>query len=71
VGSTNGQAGPRGPSSGAPDFNAIAETLGVDADLLVQTLKDAGGRDADLSDVARKFGITVDALQSAMPSPGR
>lgn len=68
IGSTNGQGGPGG---GAPDFEAIAETLGVDADLLRQTLEEAGGRDADLNEVASTLGITADALQSAMPAPGR
>lgn len=68
IGSTNGQGGPGG---GAPDFDAIAETLGVDAGLLRQTLEDAGGRNADLSKVATTLGITIDALQNAMPAPGR
>lgn len=71
LGSTNGQGGPDGPGGGAPDFDAIAETLGVDANLLRQTLEDAGGRNADLNDVASTLGITVDVLQSAMPGPGR
>ncbi|HDZ81341.1 MAG TPA: YHYH protein [Roseobacter sp.] len=71
LGSTNGQGGPGGPGGGAPDFDAIAETLGVDADLLRQTLENAGGRNADLNEVASTLDVTFDALQSAMLGPDR
>ncbi len=67
LGSANGGGGP----GGEPDFDAIAETLGVDADLLRQALQDAGGPDADLNAVADQLGVSVDALQAALPGPGR
>ncbi|MCG3267297.1 YHYH protein [Yoonia sp. I 8.24] len=66
-----GGIGSANVGGGAPDFDAIAETLGVDADLLRQTMEDAGGRDADLNAVADLLGISVDDLQSALPGPNR
>ena len=69
LGSANGRGGPGGPGGGAPDFDAIAKKLGVDAKLLAETLKDAGGRNADLNVVAEKLNISVDVLQKAIPNP--
>lgn len=64
-----GPGGPGGP--GGPDFDAIAKTLGVDADRLKQTLEEAGGPNADLNAVADKLDVSVDALQAALPKPRR
>lgn len=67
-----GPGGARGPGRpGGPDFAAVAKTLGVDADLLRRTLIEAGGPRADLNEVAGKLGVTVGALQAALPRPGR
>jgi hypothetical protein len=63
LGSSNGGGGP----GAGPDVDAIAETLGVDADLLTQAIEDAGGRNADLNAVAEQLGVSVDDLQAAMP----
>jgi len=80
IGSASAPGGPGGPGGpgpggaggpGGPDFDAVAKTLGVDADLLRRTLIEAGGPRADLSEVAGKLGVTVDALQAALPRPGR
>ncbi len=70
IGAANGGGGPGGPG-GAPDFDAIAETLGVDGEMLRQAMADAGGRNADLNAVAAQLGVSVEALQAALPSPNR
>ncbi|WP_424931269.1 YHYH protein [Amaricoccus macauensis] len=71
IGSANGPggAGHGGPDGGAPDFDAIANTLGVDAGLLRQTLEEAGGPDADLDEVASRLGVSLEALRDALPGP--
>lgn len=70
LGSDNGRGGPgAGGPGGTPDFKSIAEILGVDAEVLQKTLRDAGGRDANLDEVAGQLGIDVDALRNAMPAP--
>ena len=67
LGSANGGGGP----GAGPDFDAIADNLGVDADLLRQAMENAGGRNADLNAVADQLGVSVDELQAAMPGPNR
>lgn len=52
-----------------PNFDATAETLGISVETLMQTLNDAGGRTADLAEVAEILGVDEDALRAAMPSP--
>ncbi|MEP2735972.1 MAG: YHYH protein [Erythrobacter sp.] len=72
IGSANRSGGPDGgggPDGQAPDFDAMAETLDVDADLLKETLQDAGGPNADLDEVAAKLGISADDLRAALPGP--
>jgi hypothetical protein len=49
----------------------MAEELGVDPDLLLQTLMDAGGPNADLNQVAEALDVSVDALREALPGPAR
>ena len=75
IGAVNGRGGPGsggGPGGGGPpDLDAIADTLGVDAGQLRQALENARGRDADLSEVARQLGVSVEALQVAFPGPRR
>jgi hypothetical protein len=56
---------------GPPDMTAIAQTLGVDADVFLQTLDAAGGRDADLAAVAVTLGVSEDDLRAAMPGGDR
>ena len=68
AGSNNLDGGPGGPG---PDFGAMAEELGVDPDLLLQTLMDAGGPNADLNQVAEALDVSVDALREALPGPAR
>ncbi|WP_168797727.1 YHYH protein [Aliishimia ponticola] len=63
-------SGPGGGPRGGPDFDKVAETLGVDADLLEQTLQDAGGPRADLDAVAKTLGVPVGDLKAALPGPG-
>ncbi|QPM92317.1 YHYH protein [Pseudooceanicola algae] len=70
IGAANAGGGPGGPG-GAPDFDAIAEALGVEPAQLEQAMQDAGGRNADLNAVAEQLGVSVDALQAAMPGPGQ
>ncbi|KAF0675955.1 YHYH protein [Profundibacterium mesophilum] len=67
LGSANGGGGP----GAGPDFGAMAETLGVDPALLRQAMEEAGGRNADLRVVADRLGVAVEALQAALPGPGR
>lgn len=50
-----------------PGFDEAAETLGVDAHVLFEALRGAGGPNADLSAVAQSLGIDVDALRAALP----
>ncbi|MFC5583808.1 YHYH protein [Nitratireductor kimnyeongensis] len=73
IGSVNGPGGGGGPGGpgGAPDFGTIAETLGVDADLLRKAMENAGGRNADLAAVAKELGVSLEALQAALPGPRR
>ena len=68
IGSANASGGPGGPGRG-PDFDAIAETLNVNAETLRQAMEDAGGRGADLAKVAEALGVDEDALRAAMPAP--
>ena len=68
IGSANAGGGPGGPGGG-PDFDAMAETLNVDAETLKQAMEDAGGRGADLAKVAEALGVDEDALRAAMPAP--
>lgn len=66
-----GSAKGGGGAGGAPDVDTIAETHGVDAGLLRQVIEDAGGRNADLTALADKFGVSLDALEAVMPGPNR
>jgi hypothetical protein len=56
-----------GPSEGRPDFSAAAKTLGIEASTLQAAIQAEGGRDADLTKVAERLNVSVDALQAAMP----
>ncbi|MBU2957857.1 YHYH protein [Paracoccus sp. 1_MG-2023] len=69
IGSASGNGG-HGGHGGQPDFDPIARTLGVDADLLRETLDAAGGPTADMNAVAETLSVTPDALEAAMPRPG-
>lgn len=61
-----GQGGPGG-QGGRPDFAAMAETLGVDEQLLARTLEEAGGPNADLAEVAQTLGVDETTLRAALP----
>jgi len=60
-----GSAG--GDRGGPPDMTQAAATLGIDADMLVQTLEAAGGPGADLAAVAQTLGVSEDDLRAVMP----
>lgn len=51
---------------GGPDFSAIAETLGVSEEALVEAL---GSPPPDFAAAAEKLGISEEALVEAMPEP--
>ncbi|MEL6570861.1 MAG: YHYH protein [Pseudomonadota bacterium] len=70
IGSGNGNGGPGG-NAGPPNFDAAAETLGVDVELLRQAMEEAGGRNADLDAVAARLGVSADALRAALPRPNQ
>ena len=57
-----GASGPGGP----PDFSAAAEALGVDVSQLEDALQAEGGQAADLAKVAKRLGVSLDALQAAI-----
>jgi YHYH protein len=57
-----------GPPGDPPDFAAIAETLGVSEQDLMQAL---GPPPPDFEAAAKKLGISVDKLRSVMPPPPR
>ncbi len=44
-----------------------AKKLGISEQLLLKTMQDAGGPNADLSVVAKKLNVTQDELKSALP----
>ncbi|MEL0647923.1 YHYH protein [Pseudoalteromonas agarivorans] len=50
-----------------PDFSQAAKKLGISEQLLLKTMQDAGGPNADLSVVAKKLNVTQDELKSALP----
>lgn len=62
---------PDGDAPGAmpPGFDAAAETLGVTGEALMQAINDAGGREANLADVAATLGVDEGALRNALPTP--
>ena len=64
---------PRGDTQGGnrvpPGFDATAATFGVTTDALMQAMNDAGGREADLSNVAASLGVDETALRDALPAP--
>jgi hypothetical protein len=77
-GGLGGQPGPGGPggqqgaggAGGPPHLAQAAKQLGVKQDLLEQTLRDAGGPQANLAAVAKTLGVSESALRQALPSPG-
>ncbi|MBU2991848.1 YHYH protein [Octadecabacter sp. 1_MG-2023] len=65
IGAAGGPGG--GQGGGRPDFEAIASDLGIDAQLLMQTMQDAGGPNADLAAVAANLGVDEADLRAALP----
>lgn len=55
-----------GPGGMPPGFEEAAVTLGVTPDALLEAMDAAGGRNADLSVVATRLGLTEDALRAAI-----
>jgi len=49
-------------------FEQAAQTLGVSSEDLRNAMRDAGGRDADMSVVAQKLGVSEEALRAALPT---
>jgi len=60
-----------GPPGMGPDLDAAAVKLGVSAELLGQSLHDAGGPNADLTVVAKALGVSEEKLRAALPPPVR
>ena len=67
-GGQRGQRGDRGQRAKTPGFDQAAETLGVSSDDLLTAMREAGGRNADLSVVAQKLGVSEEALRAALPA---
>lgn len=63
-----GERGERGQRGTPPGFDKAAETLGVSSDDLFAAMREAGGRNADLSAVAQKLGVSEEALRAALPT---
>ena len=57
-----------GPGGLPPGFDQAAEALGVSVDALSGAMEAAGGRDADLAEVAASLGVDEDALRAALPA---
>ncbi|WP_370399249.1 YHYH protein [Sulfitobacter sp. JB4-11] len=61
-----------GPGGMPPGFDTAADTLGITAEALLEAMTAAGGRDADLAEVAASLGIQESALRDALPlAPGQ
>ncbi len=59
-----------GPGGGdGPDFSEAATKLGISAEKLISTMQQAGGRDADLAEVAKMLEVNEEALRAALPTP--
>lgn len=50
-------------------FVEAGEALDIDPNVLFRTMTEAGGRRADLADVAARLGVSESALREALPSP--
>ena len=50
-----------------PGFDLAAEKLGVSTEELFSAMEAAGGRNANLTEVAKSLGVSEDALKSALP----
>lgn len=61
------RAGGPGPNETPPGFEEAASSLGVSAEALMNAMRDAGGRNADLSKVASQLGVDEIALRDAIP----
>ena len=60
--------GERGERGTPPGFDKAAETLGVSSEDLFAAMREAGGRNADLSAVAQKLGVSEEAVRAALPA---
>ncbi|MHA6323685.1 YHYH protein [Roseivivax sp. CAU 1753] len=58
-----------GPGGLPPGFDVAAEALGVTPEALLEAMTEAGGRMADLAEVAVLLGIDEADLRQALPSP--
>lgn len=62
-----GRAGGPGQNRMPPGFEEAASSLGVTTEALMNAMRDAGGRNADLSKVASQLGVDESALRDALP----
>ncbi|UOA32793.1 hypothetical protein DSM110093_02597 [Sulfitobacter sp. DSM 110093] len=68
IGAERANGGPQGGQL-PPGFDEAAASLGVTAEALMQAIDDAGGREADLAEVAETLGVDDAALRDALPTP--
>jgi len=66
IGAANARNGGGGKGT-PPGFDTAAAKLGISAEELFEAMNDAGGRDADLSEVAAQLGVDADVLRDALP----
>ena len=52
-----------------PGFTEAAKKLGVTEEAFFKAMTDAGGRNADIKDVAEALGVTEEKLRSILPKP--
>ena len=60
---------PENQRNAPPGFAEVAKRLGVTEEAFFKAMSDAGGRNADINDVANALGVTVEELKSALPKP--
>lgn len=62
-----GRPGGPGPNEMPPGFEEAASGLGISTEALMNAMRSAGGRNADLSKVASQLGVDENALRDALP----
>ena len=67
--SIDAKTAPKNQRSAPPGFAEVAKKLGVTEEAFFKAMSDAGGRNADINDVANALGVTVEELKSTLPKP--
>lgn len=66
-GGPSGAGGPGQMGGTPPGFDEAAAKLGISTDELLKAMEAAGGPRADLNEVAKTLGVTLEALEAALP----